>query len=394
MKNNKTEDVIAGINSNVFFKEFTFTDNKFKDIDSKDQFELGDNVVWLDDLLLIFEIKDRNVNEKSVDISGWYKNKILKLAVKQIKKDQGYLNNSQEISIKNARGHVLDIKKALSCSCKKYIIIYTPDGEFTEERRNKRFHKSTKIGLIHLFHSEDYCLICKYLITPAEINEYLDFRERFYSVDPSRSDSLSEQYVLGHFLETLDVKEVCEHYIENLQKIDTSSKEFNLSSLIENFQDRIINNKGTTDYYSIVKEIAKLKRDELKDLKSMISYTRKECDSDDYCQPRRMYTKRTDCAFVLIPLPSLKSKNWEDVLSYFTCSHKYDVKAKKCIGLVMFRNPTDKYYFELRWGYSEYPWMFDSEEEDNLANLKMNELFAEVRVKEPENRYKNSLKYK
>ncbi|MEY3064718.1 MAG: hypothetical protein RLZZ532_1510, partial [Cyanobacteriota bacterium] len=33
---------------------------------------------------------------------------------------------------------------------------------------------------IHIFNIEDYLLICQLLITPAELDEYLKFRERFY----------------------------------------------------------------------------------------------------------------------------------------------------------------------------------------------------------------------
>lgn len=280
---------------------------------------------------------------------------------------------------------MLDISKARSCPCIKEIIIYTPDVDFPEEIRQKRFYNSTEIGLIHLFHSEDYYWICKYLITPAEINEYLDFRENFYLADSHRSDLLPEQYVLGHFLETLDVKEVYAHYINNLKKIDTDSEDFDMSFLIERFSDKITLNKNTTDYYNIIKEIAKLNRFELKAFKDRFNWSRDKCSLEDYQIPTRMYAKRTDCAFVFIPLPSSKAENWRIALENYTFSQKYDMKANKCIGLIMFRRPTAKEYFELYWMFIESPWIFNKEEEDIL---KENYPFRKVRIEEVKNRYK------
>ncbi|GHV59918.1 hypothetical protein FACS1894182_14670 [Bacteroidia bacterium] len=53
---NKTENIISKINTNVFFNEFTFSKNDFKSLDLKQQLEFADNVVWLDDLLFIYSI--------------------------------------------------------------------------------------------------------------------------------------------------------------------------------------------------------------------------------------------------------------------------------------------------------------------------------------------------
>ena len=50
MENNKTENVVSQINSNIFFKEFTFSKNDFKHLDEKQKLEFADNVVWLDDI--------------------------------------------------------------------------------------------------------------------------------------------------------------------------------------------------------------------------------------------------------------------------------------------------------------------------------------------------------
>lgn len=198
-----SESIISQINSNVFFKEFTFSKNDFKELNTNQKLEFAENVVWLDSLFFIFQIKEREPNSEISDIK-WFENKILKKAVKQIKSTLTYISIYPEIFIENEKGHKLDITKAKENFDPKKIIIYLPPSDFPESKRHLKFYESSKIGLIHLFHSEDYYWICKYLITPAEIKEYLNFREDLYSFDRTRSNALPEQYFLAHFLETLD----------------------------------------------------------------------------------------------------------------------------------------------------------------------------------------------
>ena len=197
MQKTKSENNISNINSNVFFKEFTFSKNDFKDLDTNQKLEFADNVVWLDDILFIIQIKDKegeNGNEKK-----WFENKILKKAVLQIKSTLNYLESYNEISIQNEKGHFLNIVNAQNCKTKRKIIIYDSHESFPEDLRQKKFYQSSKIGLVHLFYAEDYYWICKFLITPAEIDEYLEFREQYFLENKELSIQLPEQYFLAHF---------------------------------------------------------------------------------------------------------------------------------------------------------------------------------------------------
>src|SRR3989339_1519653 len=171
----ESEAYISNLNSSFFFKEFTFSRNKFKFDEKGEQLELADNVVWLDDLLLISQIKERD-KAISGDSNNWFKNKVLHKAVKQIKATIKYFDIYDDIYIQNEKGHVLNIGEAKKLEPIK-LIIYSPGENFSESTRFFKFHKSKQVGLIHLFHIEDYLWICKYLITPFEIKEYLKFRE-------------------------------------------------------------------------------------------------------------------------------------------------------------------------------------------------------------------------
>lgn len=187
----KSEKILAQINSNVFFKEFTFSKNYFKELDTNQQLEFADNVVWLGNLFFIYQVKEQD--SSSNDDKKWFENKILKKAVKQIKSTLGYIKNYREILIENEKGHKLNITQANKCIDTKRIIVYSPNDNFSQDLRRQKFYESSEIGLVHIFHYEDYYWVCKYLITPTEINQYLNFRENLFSFDKRYSNALPEQ---------------------------------------------------------------------------------------------------------------------------------------------------------------------------------------------------------
>lgn len=380
---NKSENIVSQINSNVFFKEFTFAKNDFTDLNSKQKLEFSDNVIWLDDIFFIYEIKERNSKENSDD-SSWFKNKILNKAVKQIKATHNYLEKYPDIPIVNEKGHKKNISEA-NFSRIQSVIIYSPSENFEESQRFLKFYKSTKVGLIHLFHSEDYYWICKYLITPAEVKEYLIFREDLFNEHPNHLNALPEQYVLAHFFETLDTSEIKTEYINNFKKVKTDSNEFNISYLIENFNKNIMLLNEQTEYYPVIAEIAKLNRAELTEFKKRFIRTIEKCKEEEITIPFRIYLPRTDCGFVFIPLNQKASKHWRTALGNFTYAQKYDQKAYRCVGLVMFEKEiSGETVLDMYWAFDEQIWEYDSEME---KLLKENFPFREVKTKRLDNRY-------
>jgi hypothetical protein len=385
MPTTKSENIVSQINSNVFFKEFTFSKNDFKALDSNQKLEFADNVVWLDALFFIYQIKEQDPN--STDSIKWFENKVLKKAVKQIKSTLNYISTYPEIIIENEKGHKLNITKAKKCEDIKRIIIYSPLDNFPELQRNLKFYESSEIGLVHLFHSEDYYWICKYLITPAEVEEYLNFREELFLFDKERSNALPEQYFLGHFLETLNADHFDASYITNLKNHKPDIQQFDISNIIENFNKNIKLTNHPTEYYPIIEEIAKLNRSELIEFKKRISLSIENSEKEEITIPYRIYLPSTDCGFVFIPLHSSISQHWKTALYNFTMAHKYESKAKKCIGVVIFRDKNELEYFEFFWQFVEAEWVFDEVIE---KTIKDNYPFRKTKIKKFDNRYKQN----
>src|SRR6218665_341599 len=370
MPTTDSESIVSQINSNVFFKEFTFSKNNFKAPDTNKKLEFADNVVWLDDLLFIYQIKEREPNSKK-DSKRWFNRKVLKKATEQIKSTLSYISSYPEIFIENEKGDKLDIKKATPCNDIKKIIIYAPLDNFPESQRYIKFYESSEIGLVHLFHVEDYFLICKYLITPAEIKEYLDFRERQFHSDKEKSNTYSEQHSLERFLEALDTDYSSIIHADNLTNYesDINIHELEISHFIKIFRERITSPTNyETEYYPIVKEIAKLNRNELIEFKKRMLLTKERVKSQEADSPYRMYVPRTNCAFIFMMSPSSKSEHRENALHNNTTYHEYDCKPKKCIGVLIYREKDHLEYFEARWLYSEPKWQYNEEIEETLRN--------------------------
>ena len=349
---------ISRLNSNFFFKEFTFSKNKFKTDEKGKELELADNVIWLDDLLLINQIKEQDKTSDS-DSDKWFQNKILNKAVKQIKDTIRYFEIYNDIIIENERGHILNISEARKIIPTK-LIIYSPTTNFSNINRFQKFYLSKKVGLIHLFHIEDYLWICKFLVTPCEISEYLSFRETLYKFHGNKLNNYPEQYVLGHYIGSNEDLNLNPSYIEYLSIIENDLENFDISSIIENISKTKLYSTGTNHYYYIIKEIAKLNRADLRAFRLRFDFTLKMAKDQKIDNAYRMTSLKSNCGFIFIPIEFDKKMRCEIVLQNFSIFHKYEQKLDKVVGMVCYYNPQEKYH-DILWVYINSPWEFDEE---------------------------------
>jgi len=155
--------------------------------------------------------------------------------------------------------------------------------------------------------------------------------------------------------------------------------------LIENFSKNIQLLKEQTEYYPIIAEIAKLNRIELIEFKKRFVRTIEKCKEKDITIPFRMYLPRTDCGFVFAPLNKRASNHWKTALNNFTVAQKYDQKAYRCVGLVMFETEIDgETVLDMYWSFMEQNWEYNAEIEKLLLE---NFPFREVKLKRMDNRY-------
>ncbi len=359
---NESERIVTSISSNVFFKEFTFDKTQFKS--KEGELELADNVLWLDDLLCIIQVKERNPKEvkTAIEENQWFE-RAIKKAKSQIGDTLTFLKSYDAIKIRNLRDHEIEISKPALDQVNK-IIVYVPNSNLiTEENRSRKFYESSQIGNVHIFHVEEYLWLCKYLVTPTELDEYLKFRERIYLKHKEIVSNFPEQYVLAHFLDTDDESEIDPKFIENLTTIKDDQLEWDMSGIIRSFPKELIMPDGSAahDYYEIIKQIAKLKRFELKHLKSRFVSMIDDVERNELNLPYRYSNPRTECGFVFIPLSREKAESWRNALVAFTQIFKYKWKLKKCLGVCASKEGT---YFNINWVFMEGGWVYDQRLEE------------------------------
>lgn len=206
------------------------------------------------------------------------------------------------------------------------------------------------------------------MITPTEINEYLDFREDFFEFYKPGADLVPEQYLLGHFFETPNVDHFNAGYLNNLKDQYKRNEDFDVPGLIENFKEAIINSTSSveTHYYPIIKAIAKLHRVELVEFKKRLSIAIEKSEKFEFITPYKMYSSITECAFVFIPLHSKNFQHALTALKNYTHAIKYDCKSQKALGVVIYRHPKYLDKIETGWLYLDDEWVFNEEMEQLL----------------------------
>lgn len=377
----KSENTVTLINESVFYKEFTFDKNEFYPKDGKK--ELADNVMILDELLFIIQIKERNLSKPKAGTDNWFKNKVLKKAKEQIRNTLEYLIDYEEIPIKNRRNQTIDISKVNTKEINK-IIIHQTDKELKKEYEFMKFYESSINGNIHIFSIEDYHWICKYLITPTELDEYLKFRERIYFKHKLMMNNCPEQYLLSHFLNTEDITLIKPEYINSLTNLKKDVNEFDMSDFLDAFSNNILksNQKSSIKYHSIIKQIGKLKRYELLEFKKRFLKAIKDSKSKERQFPYRFASLRTNCGFVFISVNKIDHNKWEIILRNLTELFKYKHKLQHCIGITI---SSKGEFININWGLMSFEWKHNPEL-DKLI-VKENELFGLPEYKELE-RYK------
>src|ERR1700733_12758310 len=86
------EDALGKLNSDFFFREFTFSSNTFAPTPSE-ELELADKIVWLDDLLMLYQLKERSVeSETTADKErAWFESVVIDHGTRQIRDTLSYL---------------------------------------------------------------------------------------------------------------------------------------------------------------------------------------------------------------------------------------------------------------------------------------------------------------
>ena len=373
----KFEDEIASLNEHFFFGEFTYATNTFRPGPST-EVELADSIIWLDDMLVVFQLKERGkIGKTSPDREAkWFERKVIGRGTKQIRDSVEYLDAHRSILLRNHRCHEFELRRDAIAGMHK-VICYLGNGRLPEACRRKKFHRSRTAGTIHVIAAHDYLGVVRTVLTPFELFEYLAFRQELIEKWGDAVSSVPEPALVGQYLEgDVDTKPD-PAFMDVLRALEHRADEWDMSGIIKKFAERITTDGPTTEYYAILKELAKLKRNELREFKTRFSLSMEKCRSGEFALPYRMASPRTGCGFVFMPLTEDAVEVRKRALMSLTLTCKYDLKLSKCVGASFC--PEDGGWYSVEWCYIEYPWGYDEELE---RTLEANNPFREVKTVE------------
>jgi len=358
------EEAIAGFNAGLFFKEFTFAKNTFLP-STHSKLELADHVIWLDDLLIIFQLKERGTihNATPETERNWFEKRVLGKATKQVRDTLGYLRDYDDITIQNERGHSFNILEA-KITTRFSVVVYQPHPLLPAECLSQKHHLSSTAGFIHLFSGTDYEGVCHTLVTPAEISEYLKFRESVIMQWHAATESLPEQALVGQFVQGDANSEPRLEFMQSLTELEQQRERFDFSHILNKLHDKINVSENPYDYYQILIELAKLNRNELKEIKLRFDLCVENCKQKKWALPYRVICPRSSCGFVFVTVPPELMGKERTALHNYTVANKYEHKMQKGIGVSLAK---DGEYFTVSWFFIEGAWKYEPEIEYLLA---------------------------
>lgn len=359
------EDFLSGINANIFLREFSFNKNKFN-LNPKEEVEFADHVIWIDDLMIIFQLKEREDNNRleiSEDIK-WFKKKVLGKATKQIRDSLEYLFKQDNISIKNQRDDTFILNPHIVNTIIKVVIYFQP-ANLSESLINTKYHRSSTAGFIHVLPIDDYAGICNTLFTPAEIKKYFLFREKLFT-EWSKETNVLESAIVGQFLYGEFDSCPSDHYLQYYKAFLNTADEFNITDFLQQVREHIdfsAGNQEHTDYYRILIEFSKLTRTELSEVKTRINLCLDAARDNELKRPYRLTVCTSGCGFVFVPITRNLIEDRIIGLQNLVFAAKYDSQLTKCVGISF---GFDNSQFLIDWAYIEFPWEHDQELENLL----------------------------
>ena len=102
---------IAELNEWYFFQEFVYSRTTFRPTPQQ-EVELADNLIWLGDMLIAFQLKEREATPDADEASErkWFKKKVLDQATRQVRDTLRYLTDVRSIEVRNHRDHAFQLE--------------------------------------------------------------------------------------------------------------------------------------------------------------------------------------------------------------------------------------------------------------------------------------------
>ncbi|ESZ02460.1 hypothetical protein [Mesorhizobium sp. L48C026A00] len=360
------EQFIAEQNGMAFWREFTFTQLKFRV--PQGELELADNVVWFDNVAFVTQMKEREVPTSDPDEERkWFENKVMKSAVKQISDSLRYLDTHGSIPVSNIRGTELEISGAALREIHR-VVIYKPALSLPSDCTATHFKESRSAGFVHIFNDAAYARVLQTLIAPEEIRRYFEYRQTSLSELAQMKIPVVEDDILAAYASEEPVPSPASH--KKLERLLMEVEHYDLSSILRRLADHIEAPRRGSDHSRIMVEFAKLPRSAWRAAKERFDAALAAARGGDSVRPYRFYFPASGCSFMFAPLHPYALNDDDPIesrkryLQTLTEVAKYMAKADRAVGVqISFMDE----HFMIDWCLTIEPWVFDAQMEDALA---------------------------
>jgi hypothetical protein len=379
------EEFTAQLNGSTFWKEFTFSQNQFSPRPGQ-ELELADSFVWIGDTAFIIQMKERAEPKDDPEAERrWFKDAILRTAVRQIKDSIRFLSEHTSISIANERGQRHDVNGHDIKHIEK-IILYAAGPSLPEDCRRIQRHVSQTAGFIHVFERDNYSHVVKTLAVPEEVRRYLQYRQNALQTLSDAKVAVVEADILAAYMSDETLPTPNSH--QALDRLFDDTAQTDLSPIMDRLADHIQNPDSGTDYVRILMEFAKLPRSGWRAAKERLDLVITQARNGEFERPYRFAFPPTDCSFMFSAFfPGMESTGPEGEkarrtgLLNLTATAKHLNETAKGVGVLASK---DGDHFHLDWCLIDHPWKRDPDFEAHIARSN---LFGAVREKKIDGYY-------
>lgn len=274
---NKSEQLLSAFSEDYFFKELVVDELHFKP-DKSSEREVADLLINLDDIIIAIQLKARNDKDQTGDFSvenKWLQKKC-RVAKGQVKETLQFISSGTLPAFCNKRGQEVFIRS----DAEVIPLVVFENNQIEDYPHLLRKHSDSGMN-INCMSFSDYCEMCRVLVTPIEIVEYLEYRKKIYEecedVDfiifngmdnemvltkPRKNESLVHQFLAEKYgMKESDKQKLPIQYFRNFLRL---------------LPERSINNSEEDASYEVLLFLAHFNRGEIIEFWELFEQTKSE----------------------------------------------------------------------------------------------------------------------
>lgn len=273
----KSEQLLSALAEDYFFKELVLDDLHFTP-EGSSKIELADLIINLGDIILAVQLKERSDAHQTNDPAAeynWFQDRC-KEAKKQVKQSIEHISSGTLPAFQNKRWQAV----TLQSDAKIIPLVVFENNQIMEYPHVLRKHSASGMD-INCMSFLDYCEMCRILVTPMEILEYLEYRKMIYvehgDVDIMILNGPDNEIVLTQ----PQVKESLVHqFLAEKYGMKESQKHAMYIQYFRNFlrllPERTVRSSDQAEAYYVLLFFAHMQRYEIAEFWDILENTKKE----------------------------------------------------------------------------------------------------------------------